>query len=163
MRLVSEDYWDRERRWSGAIQIGTAMAIFAAMFGFVALSLLMSASCFQLEESRISGIHILLCAAASFQAATFVAVGADPRTDNEVNRGLDTGDIEVKTGALYSIFAVLFYVASAVLNRRYYRSVYYEHQNMVSAGNNSSSNSHNKGEDDLENAPLAESDTSHSH
>lgn len=109
--LNNQVYWSDSTRkgWAGAIQAAAIFGILAVASGFMAFSLLATASCFVLKLRRLLAIVILDVVCAVFTLLTFIAGGADicQNQENCVKQS-----VRVETGAGFMIFALIFYIAA---------------------------------------------------
>lgn len=153
LKLTSQEYYADDGASWGAARAGAIMAVLASMVGFVGLSLLMTATCFPLNPRRLLSITVLFGVATLLQAFTFVAGVADPcRTGR-------CGDLDIKTGALFSIFAIIFYVISTYVVCSFYVHVTYGHDGDADAN----SNAHRRNSNASSVADLHPHDQDHHH
>lgn len=109
--LNNENYWSEPTRkgWAGAIQAAAVFGILAAAIGFIAFSLLATASCFVLKLRRVLAIVILDVVCAVLSILTLIAGASDVCRNID---GCTTDKARIDTGAGFMIFAFIFYLAA---------------------------------------------------
>jgi hypothetical protein len=116
--LNTPTYWsDPESGDFGAAQAAAVFAIFSTALGFVAFSLLATATCFELEPRRILTIVIMQGVAAFCSILTLIAGAVD------LCNGLCSQKMRVDTGAGFEIFAFLLYLAALAVTLLWYLQV----------------------------------------
>jgi hypothetical protein len=96
----------------------------SSILGFVALSLLLTATCFVLAKPKILLITILQGAAAFFAIFSLIAGAVDICIYLEVDDDSDcTERMRIETGAGFEIFACLLYIPAIISNALWYRQV----------------------------------------
>jgi hypothetical protein len=111
-------YWSSPESGDfGAAQAAAVFAIFSTALGFVSFSLLVTATCFELEARRILTIVIMQGVAAFCSILTLIAGSVD------VCDGACSQKMRVETGAGFEIFAFLIYLAAIAVNLLWYRQL----------------------------------------
>lgn len=103
--------------WAKPLRAGAFFAFLAATIGFVALALLLTATCFALEPKLITRISFLLGAAGVSQTLTFVAFGIDKE-----------GKKHMAVNANMSLFASIIYFVACSSCIVYNEGVRYDQQ-----------------------------------
>jgi hypothetical protein len=118
--LNTPEYWSSPESGDfGAAQAAAVFAIFSTALGFVTFSLLVTATCFELEARRILTIVIMQGVAAFCSILTLIAGAVDicGGTTNCSQK------MRVETGAGFEIFAFLIYLAALAVTLLWYLQV----------------------------------------
>jgi hypothetical protein len=118
--LNTPEYWSSPESGNfGAAQAAAVFAIFSTALGFMSFSLLVTATCFELEARRILTIVIMQGVAAFCSILTLIAGSVDicGGTSNCSQK------MRVETGAGFEIFAFLIYLAAIAVNLLWYRQL----------------------------------------
>jgi uncharacterized MnhB-related membrane protein len=112
--LNQELYWSSSstQGWAAAIQAAAVFAIFGTVLGFVAFSLLVTATCFELSTRKILTIVIMQGVAALLSILTLIAGAADVCKASGYSSSCSRDGVHVETGAGFEIFAFLLYLAA---------------------------------------------------
>ena len=113
-------YLNTPTYWSGdfsAARAAAVFAIFSTALGFVAFSLLATATCFELAPRRILTVIIMQGIAAFCSILTLIAGAVD------VCNGLCSQQMHIATGAGFEIFAFLIYLAAIAVTLLWYREL----------------------------------------
>jgi hypothetical protein len=119
--LNQPEYWSTSstQGWAAAIQTAAVFAIFGTTLGFVAFSLLVTATCFELSARKILTIVIMQGVAALFCILTLIA-GAANVCKGITSSSCSRDGIRVETGAGFEIFAFLLYLAALTVTFFWY-------------------------------------------
>ena len=115
--MNTEDYWtnDDAKGWAGALRAGALFGIVAVSTGFMALALLMTATCFDLKLRRLLSIIILQGIAMFCSIFTLIGGAADICDYAGIKSGCSKDKMRVDTGAGFMIFACFLYIAAGVM------------------------------------------------
>lgn len=122
LRLVDIEYWDDSDdgfRFA-PVQVSAVTGILATIGGFVAFFLLLSASCFRLSPAKILTIMIVKLISAFLSLSTIlVFIAFNPCKGDENCERSNTTGVRLEKGAVAAIFAMFFYIATAIFVHLY--------------------------------------------